>query len=71
MSTDSLRVYIHEDITKDMYTMNLTKSQEQINELYEFARARGFSDKMLLTSENLDRFVETAIDGYEGYPLSN
>ena len=46
--------------------MNITKSQEQINELYEFARAHGFSDKMLLTGETLDRFVETAIDGYEG-----
>ena len=45
--------------------MNITKSQEQINELYEFARAHGFSDKMLLTGETLDRFVETAIDGYE------
>ena len=51
--------------------MNLTKSQEQINELYEFARARGFSDRMLLMNEILDRFVETAIDGYEGYPLFN
>ena len=42
--------------------MSLKESQEQIKKFYEYARTHGFSDRMFLTNENLDRFVETAID---------
>ncbi len=49
--------------------MNYTKSKDYIKELYAFLEDNGIDKNTFLTINNIDKYIETSIDGYSGYPL--
>lgn len=49
--------------------MNYTKSKDYISELYAFFEDNGIDKNTFLTINNIDKYIETSIDGYSNYPL--
>lgn len=49
--------------------MNTARSENQIKEFYGFASEQGVSEYLFFRAGNYERYIETAVDGYNGYPL--
>ncbi len=49
--------------------MNYTNNNKHIKALYEYAEGYGFSTDSFFSLENVDKYIETSIDGYMNYPL--
>ena len=49
--------------------MNYTNSNAYIKELYAFLEDNGLDKNTFLAINNIDKYIETSIDGYSGYPL--
>lgn len=49
--------------------MNYTNTDKHIKALYEYAESSGFAPDSFFSLENVQKYVETSIDGYNGYPL--
>lgn len=49
--------------------MNYASIDRNLNEFYEYAEKQGFDKAAFLTKDNLDRYIDTSVDAYRGYPL--
>ena len=49
--------------------MNYTNSNAYIKELYAFLEDNGLDKNTFLAINNIDKYIETSIDGYSNYPL--
>ncbi len=49
--------------------MSFERCREHIKELYDFALRNDLQKDWFISRDNVDRFVETAVDAYRDYPL--
>ncbi|MBQ7506254.1 MAG: GNAT family N-acetyltransferase [Lachnospiraceae bacterium] len=47
----------------------MENTNKYVQELYEYAALHGLPEESLLTKQNLDRYVYTAVDSFRDYPL--
>ena len=49
--------------------MHADRTDEYLGEFRDFCLKQGFPEEQFLSRDNLERFVETAVDAYSEYPL--
>ncbi|MCR4605358.1 MAG: GNAT family N-acetyltransferase [Eubacterium sp.] len=49
--------------------MSFEKNESLLREFYDYAVRSGFDEELILSRENLMKYVETSVDAYREYPL--